>query len=128
MKITQEADNAVRIVHCLAAAGGRLDAATIAQRTAVTPGFTLKILRKLVAAGLVNSYKGHGGGYELARAPAQINLNEVISATDGPYILCRCLDESHCCERCECMFREVYADISQVITDKLSEVTFDRFL
>ena len=66
MHITLESDYAVRIVYCLAQNGGRMEAAAIAEQTGVTLRFSLKILRKLVAGGLVKSYKGAGGGYELA--------------------------------------------------------------
>ena len=58
MHITLEADYAVRIVYCLAAAGKRMDAKAISDDTAVTLRFSLKILRKLVAGGIVRSFKG----------------------------------------------------------------------
>ncbi len=78
MHITLESDYAVRIVYCLAQNGGRLDAASIAEQTGVTLRFSLKILRKLVAGELVKSYKGAGGGYELARDPHEISLYEAF--------------------------------------------------
>ena len=53
MHITLESDYAVRIVYCLARQGGRMDAKKIAEETGVTLRFSLKILRKLVAGGLV---------------------------------------------------------------------------
>ncbi|MGN0674985.1 MAG: Rrf2 family transcriptional regulator, partial [Oscillospiraceae bacterium] len=55
MHITLEADYAIRIVHCLAKSKKRLDAKTIAEQTTVTLRFALKILRKLVASGIVKS-------------------------------------------------------------------------
>ena len=74
MHITLESDYAVRIVSCLAKNGGRMDARSIAEETGVTLRFSLKILRKLVTGGLVNSYKGTKGGYELGRSPSEISL------------------------------------------------------
>lgn len=74
MHINLESDYAVRIVHCLSRAEGRLDAQTISQRTAVSPRFTLKIMRKLVGEGIARSYKGAHGGYTLARSPQEITL------------------------------------------------------
>lgn len=67
MYLTLETDYAVRIVSCLAqeyadaekrGEGGRLDAKTIAERTVVTPRFTLKIFRRLVSNGIVKFCKG----------------------------------------------------------------------
>ncbi|MEG0751624.1 MAG: Rrf2 family transcriptional regulator [Oscillospiraceae bacterium] len=132
MYITQEADYAVRIVCCLAKDGGRRDAKFIAEHTGVSLRFALKILRKLVASGVTVSFKGRSGGYELAKSPAETTLCEVIETVDGPYALSRCLrDDKHDCAHVApgcCDFRDIYMDISKTITDKLSKVTFDRFL
>ena len=91
MHITLESDYAVRIVSCLARQGGRMDAKRIAEETGVTLRFSLKILRKLVTGGLVRSYKGTKGGYELARPAKDISLCDVIETVEGPYALSRCV-------------------------------------
>ena len=83
MHITLETDYAVRITGCLAAEKSRLDAKTIAEKTGVTLRFSLKILRKLVAGGIVKSYKGAQGGYELAKAPKDVTLRDVIDSIEG---------------------------------------------
>ena len=46
-----------------------------------------QILLDLKGAGLVRSKRGVGGGYVLAKAPADIRLSEIISAVDGPITL-----------------------------------------
>ena len=58
MILNLETDYAIRIVHYLAEVGERRDAGKIAEKTGVTLRFSLKILRKLVAAGIIRSYKG----------------------------------------------------------------------
>ena len=78
MYITLEADYAVRIVDCLARNAIRMDAKTLAAHTGVTLRFSLKILRKLVAEGIIRSYKGTQGGYELAIPAQEISLGRVI--------------------------------------------------
>ena len=131
MHMTQEADNAVRIVYCLAVENARCDAKTISEKVGVSLRLSLKILRKLVASGIVKSYKGQRGGYELAKPPKEITLNDVIETVDGPYVLSRCLRGGHACSMDEsesCGFRAVYADISRTITKMLSDVTFDTLL
>lgn len=55
MHITLEADYAIRIIYTLAHKKELTNARTISEETFVTLRFTLKILRKLVIAGLVNS-------------------------------------------------------------------------
>jgi len=132
MHITLESDYAVRIVHCLARnqSLGRMDAKRIAEETGVTLRFSLKILRKLVTGGLVNSYKGTKGGYELARPPEEISLGDVIETVEGPYSLARCIaEDGYQCNRntetCNvCKFREVYAEISEVVRERLTAVKF----
>ena len=91
MHMTLEADYAVRIVEFLAVNPGRADAKTISERTNVTLRFTLKILRTLVSDGIVRSYKGAKGGYELAKPPKEITLRSVIEAVEGPYMISRSL-------------------------------------
>ena len=99
MHITLESDYAVRIVSCLVSAEERMDAKAIAEKTCVTLRFALKILRKLVTSGIVVSFKGTQGGYELAKNPADITLGDVIETVEGTYHLSRCLDENYACTR-----------------------------
>lgn len=130
MRITLEADYAVRIIDCLARDGKRLDAATIAGRTKVTQRFCLKILRKLVAAGIVRSFKGVQGGYELNRAPEEISLCDAIEAVDGPVLLNRCLSEEIGCTRLGdpglCFYHRAFDDVSKMVREKLGSIKFDR--
>lgn len=128
MHINLESDYAVRIMQCLAGATGKLEAQAISDRTGVSLRFTLKIMRKLVVAELVRSYKGVHGGYELARPPGQINLRQVIEAVEGPYHFSRCLEKGYSCVRpgdAACPFQKVYGEITKLVTDKLETVTFD---
>lgn len=133
MHITQETDYAVRIVYCLARCGIRRDAKSISAEMSVTPRFCLKILGKLVQSGLVKSYKGTGGGYELAAPPAEVTLRSVIEAVEGPYRLSRCIGEDAHGE-CNmgasgcCAFQRVFGRISASINRQLEEVNFQMLL
>lgn len=130
MHITLEADYAIRIVDCIAHSGGRIDAKTIASETCVTLRFALKILRKLVADGIVKSFKGTQGGYELARKPGDISLKDVIETVEGKYCLSRCLSEEYDCSRGvsgACRYRQVFESISAEVDKKLASYTFDMF-
>ena len=89
MHITRETDYAVRIVYCLANSDGRRDANSISKEMGVTLRFSLKILHKLTQSGIVKSYKGSKGGYELARPASEINLKQIIEATEGTYKIAR---------------------------------------
>ena len=133
MHMTLEADYAVRIVEFLAMHAERVDAKTIAEKTNVTLRFTLKILRTLVADGIVCSYKGAKGGYRLAQPPQEITLRRVIEAVEGPYMLSRCQGESYSCHRTDCRLHSIYSEISKLCLlytspsprDRLDSYTFD---
>lgn len=136
MHINLESDYAVRIVQSLALnledhdtlEDSRLDAQTIADQTCVSLRFTLKIMRKLVAADIVKSYKGAHGGYTLTRKPGQITLRQVIEAVEGPYRFSRCVDDEYncnCSSARNCRFHSVFDEVTQLVIKKLDEITFD---
>lgn len=131
MHINLESDYAVRIMQCLAKADVRMDAQSIADSTAVSLRFTLKIMRKLVGAGLVTSYKGAHGGYKLSGKPRDITLRQVIEAVEGPYRFSRCLDEGYNCacnDGTACPFQSVFDEVTKLVIDKLDTVTFDMLI
>ena len=68
MRITHEADYAIRIMYCLAERNQTISAKQISDDSGVPSRFALKILRRLTQAGLTESFKGVSGGYQLARA------------------------------------------------------------
>lgn len=132
MHITLETDYAVRIVDCIARGGGRLGARIISERACVTLRFSLKILRKLVAGGIVRSYKGAQGGFELAKPPEDISIGDIIEVTEGVYMLNRCLRDGHICNRVEnsalCPYHQLFEDISQGVREQLNSVTIAQML
>lgn len=127
MRISLETDYAVRIVQCLADKGERTSASEISQKTRVTEKFCLKILRKLVSQGLVKSFKGVGGGYELNKPPENITLKEVIETIEGPIVISRCLQEDFSCEHhsdCSCYFHKVFYEASKDMAERFASVNF----
>ena len=128
MHINLESDYAVRIVQYLAQSNERRDAQSIADSTCVSLRFTLKIMRKLVAADIVQSFKGAHGGYTLSRPASSITLRQVIEAVEGPYRFSRCVDNGYACNCSSvtaCPFDSVFDDITQMVIQKLDEATFD---
>ena len=65
-------------------AGELVSAGDIARAQRIPPRFLEQILLLLKRAGIVCSAKGRGGGFQLARAPGQITLAEVVRLLDGP--------------------------------------------
>jgi Rrf2 family protein len=131
MNITLESDYAIRIIACLAACEKRMDAKQISEITGVTLRVSLKILRKLVASGLVKSFKGMQGGYEMNRTPDHITLLDVLRVIEGEYYLNRCaVDEFICTFRGkkDCKVRKIFTEVSSLVNEKLSSVTIADIL
>ena len=140
LQMTLEADYAVRIVYELASSGGRIDASALAEASGVTMRFSLKILRKLVAAGLILSYKGAAGGYELAKSafpengvkkPREISLCDIVEAIEGPIHIARCVKGDYQCTREKegtCTFQCVFEKLSQDLRQQLTGYTMDQFI
>ncbi len=129
MKISQEADYAIRVVLYLSQLGyGQIAAAkTIAEQEAISLRFLLKLLRKLIKADLIQSYRGINGGYALAKPPEKINLKEVIEAIDGPLGLNRCLFEPEFCNKhyaARCKAHKVLYNVNQKLVAELEGVNF----
>lgn len=81
--ISQTADYALRAIVCLAnQADSAKTTEQIAQGTQVPAGYLSKVLQTLGRANLVRSQRGLGGGFSLARPPAEISVLDVINAVD----------------------------------------------
>ena len=128
MHINLESDYAVRIVYHMVRLARRVDANTLAEASGVSLRFTLKIMGKLAAAGVVRSFKGAHGGYELAHPAGAITLRHVIEAVEGPYRFSRCVGDGYECSASGgCPFYKVFDDVTRTVVEKLDTVTFDSF-
>ena len=127
MRVTQEADYAIRMCLILDSLGEKTGAATLADLASITPKIALKVLRKLNTGGLVKSYKGVQGGYELARSGNEIRVLEIIELIDGPVKISKCLECDHECSRnpckMECKMHIAFDAINQSLLDNLGKIT-----
>lgn len=55
----------------------------LAERASIPANYLSKILLSLRNAGIVETTRGHGGGYRLSRLPNQIRLIEVVDLFEG---------------------------------------------
>ncbi|MCP4250545.1 MAG: Rrf2 family transcriptional regulator [bacterium] len=89
--ISPTAEYALRAVVALAQAdGAAVVAPAIAQMTQVPPGYLSKVLQTLRRAGLVESRRGLGGGFTLAKPPEQTTVLEVVNAVGPLKRISRC--------------------------------------
>jgi len=126
MRITHEADYAVRIIHVLAQNGETVSAREIAEHAGVTLRFTLKILNKLSADNVVTARKGAAGGYALAVPPEELALGRVIECIDGPFELNHCLSDEFSCTRVgdkqSCKLHRIFDSLNQRFKEELYSI------
>lgn len=83
--LSQTAVYSLRAMTCLALQepGAGVRAKDLAELTGVPTPYLSKILRRLVIEGLLDSRKGHGGGFVLARPAEQITFADILHAADA---------------------------------------------
>ena len=127
MRITQEADYAIRMCCFLSTVDGTRDAATIADSASVPQRFSLKILRKLAHSGVVISRKGACGGYGLKIPAEELSILRVVSAIDGELSISKCLSDDYCCSRNpdknRCRMHRVFCYLNRELAQKLDKLT-----
>jgi len=127
--VSTRGDYAARALLFLALHGGEgtpTSVRDIAVRTALPQPYLEQILLALKGAGLVRSKRGVGGGYVLARAPADITLGEVVSAVDGP-IVAGDFGQPHeggaCDHEGQCVLLSVWGDVGEHMRRHLDSFT-----
>jgi Rrf2 family nitric oxide-sensitive transcriptional repressor len=79
--LSRTAEYALRAVVSLAGSrGGPASADVIAEKTKVPRSYLHRVLQDLASAKLVRSRPGPGGGYELALAPGEVTILDVVNA------------------------------------------------
>ena len=68
--------------------------ADLAQRENIPPKFLELILLGLKNQGILQSRKGKGGGYLLAREPGEIYLGQIVRMFDGPLAPVPCASQT----------------------------------
>lgn len=95
MRLSSLADYAVVMMAAAArrcAGACRLNATLLAEETGLPLPTVQKLVSKLSSAGLIESARGTGGGFRLARAAEAISLADIVEAIEGPIALTACVD------------------------------------
>jgi len=99
LRISKLTDYGTLVLAQLAARRGELTSAgQVADATHLALPTASKLLKSLARAGLVVSERGAQGGYELARAPAEITAAEIVDALEGPVAITECSSVDGACD------------------------------
>lgn len=97
--------------------------AGVAERQRISLSYLEQLFGKLRRSGLVESVRGPGGGYRLARTPGAISVAAVIVAVDEPLDATQCGGRENCHGDQRCMTHELWASLNTRILDYLQSVT-----
>jgi Rrf2 family transcriptional regulator, nitric oxide-sensitive transcriptional repressor len=84
-----------------------------------------KVISRLAAAGVVATQRGSGGGFRLARAPADLSIGEIVRLLETGEGLVECFraDGGACCLRPECKLRGRLAAAREAFLRELDRTT-----
>ncbi|MBM3350516.1 MAG: Rrf2 family transcriptional regulator [Betaproteobacteria bacterium] len=98
--------------------------AAISERQNISLSYLEQLFSRLRREGLVNSVRGPGGGYNLAKNYNEISIATVIQAVDELIDATQCGGEKNCRnDKGPCMTHELWASLNVKILDYLSGVT-----
>lgn len=108
--------------------GQPLALAEIAERQEISLSYLEQLFAKLRRGGLVNSVRGPGGGYLLARPANETRISDVILAVDEPIRATRCTPGSPLgcrSNNSRCLTHDLWEELGNQIHLFLSSVTLD---
>ena len=104
-------------------AKGPVTLAAISERQKISLSYLEQLFGKLRRQGLVDSVRGPGGGYNLARAAAKLSVAAIITAVDEPIDATQCGGRENCHDDRRCMTHELWASLNDHIFSFLDSVT-----
>ena len=124
MRLTTKGRFAVTAMLDLAMHGGNgpVTLAGISRRQSISLSYLEQLFGKLRRHTLVDSVRGPGGGYTLARPPEDITLYDIMIATEG-----ECLGLSgNFAGRSGRRLKQVWDDVRTTLVEKTKEYTLDQ--
>lgn len=128
LKVSQKLEYAMRAMIELAQRRDEavlVPAREIAERQQVPVRFLEQQLGALSKAGLVESFRGAGGGCRLARDPAEITMADIADAIEGQIFPMFCLEPSDhtCFQDSRCGLQGFWADVARAVQQVFEDTT-----
>lgn len=100
----------------------------IAKRQSISLSYLEQLFARLRRAGMVEGVRGPGGGYQLSRDSAQINIADIISAVDETIDSTRCGGKSNCQNSQPCLTHDLWMGLSEQIRLYLATISLNDLL
>jgi Rrf2 family nitric oxide-sensitive transcriptional repressor len=126
MRLTSFTDFGLRALMRAAAAPGELVTTDrISAELAISRHHLTKVVRALAAAGFVQTTRGAGGGFTLARPPERITIGEVVRQLEARHALVECFrtDGGACLLTPSCRLKSHLARAEDAFLTELDCVT-----
>ena len=124
MNVGRRVDYAVRALSFLAGQpGGVIVSRSEIEKSQDIPSFYLsKIMKDLVAGGLVQSHIGSKGGFTLAKKAAAITIKDIYETVERPLVLMECLEQgaSYCSFCTVCTQKSIWEEAQSVLANFLA--------
>ena len=103
MQLTRFSDYALRVLMFTHAADGRLvTIEEIADAYEISRAHLMKVVNSLTRAGYLTAVRGRSGGLRLAMSPVDINIGDVVRATEPDFALVECFSTGDRCVITKC--------------------------
>ena len=108
---------------------GPVTLAAISQRQQISLSYLEQLFGKLRRNELVESTRGPGGGYTLARKAADITVTDIITSVDEPIDATQCGGKENCLgESGRCMTHDLWAALNQRMVEFLDSVSLQKLV
>ena len=107
---------------------GPVTLAEISQRQKISLSYLEQLFGKLRRRALVDSVRGPGGGYQLARDMAQMSVSDIILAVDEPIDATQCGGKENCHDDQKCITHDLWANLNRHIFDYLGAITLKQLV
>jgi Rrf2 family iron-sulfur cluster assembly transcriptional regulator len=97
--------------------GQQVQVRVIGERQQIPTRYLEQIFQRLRKAGLVISKRGPGGGYVLARPPAEVSLRDIVEAVEGEVRLASPSEAAEATHRPSFLWPELESQLSGVLAD-----------
>lgn len=125
MRLTTKGRFAVTAMLDLALRGGKnpVTLAGISERQDISLSYLEQLFSRLRRHELVESVRGPGGGYYLARPLGDVSVADIIRAVDEPIDSTQCGGKENCQDEHRCMTHDLWMGLNAHIYDYLDNVT-----
>jgi Rrf2 family iron-sulfur cluster assembly transcriptional regulator len=103
--------------------GGPVTLAGISERQKISLSYLEQLFGKLRRHALVESVRGPGGGYCLARNMDKVSVADIIVAVDEPIDATLCGGKENCHDDHRCMTHDLWTELNRHVFDFLDSVT-----